>query len=172
MRYFRPTTLSLTVQRMHLQQRFSGRGDIRHSRLIWVQDFRPHVLAHIYRCRVEYTIGAYPRVFCLAPKLSELAAGRKLPHVRSRTEPVELCLFMHQRECWRDAMLLADVVVPLTSYWLAHFEEWLFSGHWRGGGTHEITIAPPLTPPVFPDEPPVSAAGTTVDVSRSLTAAA
>ena len=69
-------------------------------------------------------------------------------------------------------MLLADVVVPLTIYWLAHFEEWLFSGHWRDGGTHEITIAPPSTPPVFPDEPPVAAAGTTVDVSQNLTAAA
>lgn len=152
MSYIRAQSLSLVVQRLHLQRRYAGYGEIRRSQLRWEQVIRPHSLAHAYRCRLEHTLGDYPRVFCLEPTLSEIAGARKLPHVRSRTEPIELCLFMYQRESWNDTMKLADVVVPLTAYWLAHFEEWLFSGYWRGGGTHEIEPAAPTEPPVFPED--------------------
>jgi hypothetical protein len=46
------------------------------------------------------------------------------------------------------------VVVPLAVYWLEFFEEWLFTGVWRGGGTHEINPSPPTQPPAFPTDTP------------------
>ncbi len=152
MKFFRTKPISLAVQLLHLQRRFVGSGEIRRSRLMWTQTIQPHPLAHVYRCRLEHTLGEYPQMYCLDPLLSVLAAGRKLPHVRTRTEPIEMCLFMRRVECWTDDMFLANVTVPLASYWLAHFEEWLFSGHWRGGGTHEIDFVAPASLPVFPSD--------------------
>lgn len=171
MSYFRAQPLSLVAQHLHLQRRFAGNGEIRRSQLRWDQVIRPHSLAHAYRCRLEHTLGDYPRVFCVDPKLSEIAGARKLPHARSRTEPIELCLFMYRRECWNDTMKLADVVVPLTAYWLAHFEEWLFSGHWRGGGTHEIEAIAPTELPIFHEELAATAAAT-LSIGNAADAAA
>lgn len=49
-------------------------------------------------------------------------------------------------------MSLAEIVVPMAYYWLACFEDWLFSGDWNGGATHEITVDPPKDQPVFPSD--------------------
>lgn len=151
--HFRSPSLSLTVQLMHLRRLHpDGRGEVRRDRLFWQQDIRPHALAHRYRCRLEHTLGDYPLMYCIDPPLSALAEGRRLPHVRTRTEPIALCLFVYGPKCWHGQMLLGDVVVPLAFYWLAHFEEWLFTGVWRGGGTHEIEPDTPAAPPLFPGD--------------------
>lgn len=143
--------LSLTVQLMHLRREFpAGVGAVVRDKLIWTQRIRPHPLFHEYLCRVEYVIGLNPKVFVLDPSLTNLAAGRDLPHVRSRDEPIALCLFVYDEACWNGTMILARVVVPMTYFWLASFEEWLFSGEWRGGGTHPIEPCPPDTRPIFP----------------------
>jgi hypothetical protein len=153
MNYFRQRPLSLAVQLLLLRRRFpDGNGEIHQSRLVWEQAIHPHTLAHTYRCRLEYRLGDYPQMCCLEPPLSVLAMGRYLPHVYTRTEPVHICLFMHRHECWREDMILANVVVPLAYYWLANFEEWLFSGIWRGGGTHPIDSVRPEITPVFPSD--------------------
>jgi hypothetical protein len=145
--------LSLTAQLCQLQRTYpAGRGRLLREQLFWEQRIRPRPLSHEYLCRVEYRRDEYPAVYCLDPPLSALANGRRLPHVRSREEPIRLCLFFHEPKCWNDGMLLAKVVIPLTLYWLEFFEEWLFTGEWRGGGTHDITPCPPTSLPVFPGE--------------------
>lgn len=125
-----------------------GSGAIQRDKLTWTQTIQPHVLAHAYTCRLEFSCRNYPVVYCVDPELSKLAVGRTLPHVRQSSEPVQLCLFVYCKESWTDDMSLAKVIVPLTYYWLSNFEEWLYSGVWRGGGTHEIT---PDSPSGLPD---------------------
>jgi len=165
----RPSPLSLAVQEMHLRRRFpDGQGRVTRNKIVWLQSIRPHWLAHTYQCRLEHMLGGYPSVYCVEPRLSELAAGRTLPHVYTRTEPISLCMFMHNRECWRDDMILANVVVPLAFYWLSNFEDWLFSGEWRGGGTHPITPEPPKQLPVFPGEQSIPAFPTNIDNQISI----
>ena len=146
-----PRLLSLAAQVHALRARFpDGCGTIKRGRLIWEQSITPHPLAGTYHCRLNYAMREYPHVSCLHPQLSTLAGGRTVPHVYRREEPVEMCLFMRQRECWGDTMSLARVVMPLAYFWLAHFEEWLFSGVWRGGGTHETRESTPSDRPAFP----------------------
>ncbi len=146
-------SLPLAVQLKLLQRRFpEGEGSIVRSQLTWHQWIRPHALAHRYQCRLRHKLDEYPTVHCLKPALSVLAPGRELPHVYTRVEPICLCLFRRGRECWSNEMNLANVVVPLTFFWLAEFEEWLYSGIWRGGGTHEIKPEPPTAMPVFPED--------------------
>lgn len=156
MNFFRHRPLSLAVQLLHLKRRFpDGDGAINRSRLVWEQAVHPHALAHVYRCRLEHRLGDYPQMYCLEPPLSALAKGRRLPHVYTKTEPVHICLFMHRIECWRDDLILANVAVPLSYYWLANFEEWLFSGVWRGGGTHPIDFVRPELTPLYPTDSPM-----------------
>jgi hypothetical protein len=153
MKSLSPRPVSLAAQLMRLQRRFpDGTGGIFRSRLTWELAIQPHALAHTYHCQLEHKLQDYPKVYCLEPALSVLAAGRKLPHVYCRTEPICMCLFMRRRECWNDSMNLADLVVPLTFFWLANFEEWLYSGVWRGGGTHETKCEAPTSVPLFPGE--------------------
>lgn len=141
------------MQLLQLRRRFQdGQGSIARSRLTWDQWIQPHALAHRYRCRLEHKLREYPTVVCMEPALSALADGRKLPHVYTHVEPICMCLFMRRRECWDDGMSLANVVMPLAFFWLAHFEEWLYSGVWRGGGTHDIIPEAPVTIPIFPSE--------------------
>ena len=144
----RAAPLSLSVQLLHLKKLFpEGEGRISRSRLSWIQTIRPDSLACTYTCQVEHTLGGYPEVHCLEPKLSALADGRQIPHVYRSTEPVSLCLFFRDRTAWHDGLILARMVVPLAYSWLAFFEDWLFSGEWRGGGTHPVLSSPPTVLP-------------------------
>ena len=153
MNYIAFKPIPLMVQLYQLRRQFpEGSGSIVKSRLIWEQKIRPQLLAHTYHCRFTFRPREYPIIECLDPQLSVIANGRRLPHVYDQSEPVSLCLFMHRRDCWDDDMSVAKVVVPLAFYWLANFEDWLFSGTWRGGGTHEIPFDPPTSPPIFPSE--------------------
>jgi hypothetical protein len=148
-----PRRFSLATQLHSLRVRFpAGSGSIVRGRLTWEQAITPHALSHTYFCRLEYSMLTYPSVYCLDPQLSLFAAGRRLPHVYTRDEPVCMCLFMRRRECWNDTKLLARVVIPLAYFWLAQFEEWLFSGAWRGGGTHDTPPEPPKQTPRFHSE--------------------
>lgn len=149
----RGQTISLTAQHAHLRALYpEGRGSVCRDRLIWLQRIRPHPLYHEYLCRLEYSTHRYPDFYVIDPPLSQLAGGRKLPHVRTREEPIAVCLFFFEETCWAPHMLLGKIVVPMAFFWLACFEEWLFSGEWRGGGTHPITPSAPTVEPKFPED--------------------
>lgn len=153
MNYVRGRQISLTVQHMHLKQLYpEGQGSVVRDRLVWLQRIRPHPLCHEYLCRFEYSLDGYPKAYVLDPPLTQLAAGRDLPHVRSSREPVAMCLFVYDETCWNPTMLFGKVVVPMAFFWLACFEDWLFSGEWRGGGTHSITPCVPSATPIFPSD--------------------
>ena len=37
-------------------------------------------------------------------------------------------------------MYLAETILPWASEWLAHYEGWLYTGEWKGGGVHLYKI--------------------------------
>ena len=37
---------------------------------------------------------------------------------------------------WAERMLIAEIIVPWISEWLLHYEIWLVTGEWHGGGMH------------------------------------
>ncbi|GAB3967002.1 hypothetical protein GCM10027615_15560 [Plantactinospora veratri] len=56
------------------------------------------------------------------------------PHVYPADE---LCLYYPGG--WKQNMLLSTTVVPWTAEWLMHYELWLVTGRWSGGGhTHSV----------------------------------
>ncbi len=56
----------------------------------------------------------------------------EIPH---RYGPSEPCLY-YPGEFDPDREFIADVVVPWASEWLLHYELWLITGEWLGGGVH------------------------------------
>jgi hypothetical protein len=46
-----------------------------------------------------------------------------------------LCLYYPGQ--WRPDLLLSTTIVPWTAEWLMHYELWLATGHWTGGGHHQ-----------------------------------
>jgi hypothetical protein len=85
--------------------------------------------------------------------LDELATreGSALPHTYSDDT---LCL--HEIDDWTGSMYIADSIVPWTVEWLAHYELWLATGEWHGGGE-------------WPPRPPANAAPDTRAEAPSAT---
>lgn len=57
---------------------------------------------------------------------------KKVPHVFS---DMSLCLHLHDE--WHADMLISESVIPWASEWLLHYELWLVTEEWLGGG-HEL----------------------------------
>lgn len=73
-----------------------------------------------------------PSVRVLEPAL-ETRNGEPPPHLY---RDGSLCLYFPRYREWNHTMWLLETTVPWTSEWLWHYELWLMTGHWHGGGTH------------------------------------
>jgi len=131
-----PGRINLGRQLISLRRRYpDGQGEINRGALTWLDWLRPSPLGRDYLIRLYHTPGAAPAVYVLTPSLSELAGGRDVPHMYSQKEG-KLCLYRPKFGEWEPAMFLSETIIPWTILWLFFFEEWLFSGEWKGGGEH------------------------------------
>lgn len=46
------------------------------------------------------------------------------------------CLYYPKAKEWSESMLIADTIVPWLAEWLFHYEIWVLTGQWEGGGIH------------------------------------
>lgn len=90
----------------------------------------------------EYNIHMYcrgnkrPKVFLYGENLLKIDE-KNFPHIYGRNiaeKKVELCLYYGKE--WNKTKLIAETIVPWTVEWLAHYEIWLVTGNWNGGGIH------------------------------------
>jgi hypothetical protein len=73
----------------------------------------------------------------LSPDLTTLADEAALPHVYPNSGPgTKLCLWWPKQREWLPQMKLVDTYIAWTAEWLWHFEDWLATGVWAGGGEH------------------------------------
>lgn len=124
-------TLNLAVQAGQFQKHFPASSvSIRKSELMWYGTLMPSPLSATYKIRVRYKLRKRPNVEVLEPKL-EKRDGKKPPHLFPGDR---LCLYLADE--WHSSMLLVDTIVPWTAEWLVHYEIWLATGEWCGGGVH------------------------------------
>jgi hypothetical protein len=105
-------------------------ASIRCGQVTWEGNFQPTPLSRTYRVRINYRPPRRPRVTVVSPRL-EVPRGRHLPHVFPGER---LCLCYPEQ--WSATQPIAHTIVPWASEWLLHYECWLATGDWRGGG-HE-----------------------------------
>jgi hypothetical protein len=108
-------------------------GRARRGRLRCVLRLQPSPASQTYTVTLTYRHGRHPQVSVTDPSLTLYPGATALPHVYPGNE---LCLSYPGE--WTHNMLLAHTIVPWTSEWLLHYELWLITGQWAGGG-HSYT---------------------------------
>ena len=114
---------------------FSGRAMHYRFRLA------PSEFGRLYECELRMTPDARPpEMFVLSPDLTALAVETALPHIYPSARPgIKLCLWWPKQREWLPQMKLLETYIAWTSEWLWHFENWLATGIWAGGGEHPQT---------------------------------
>jgi hypothetical protein len=134
-----PTVASLNVAQQlaalkHLYP--EGTGRLGPGSLVWEMMIQPSVFSRPYQARIEYRQEHIPGTRITDPNLRLLAGDRKIPHLYNQVgDP--LCLFYVPAREWNSSMPIAKTIVPWSCEWLFHFEAWLHSGEWDGGGIHQ-----------------------------------
>lgn len=107
----------------------------------WTHTLQPTTLSSIYTVKLHYSEKKkIAEVFVLSPEQLPKAKGKVLlPHVYS-TPKQRLCLYYPLWREWDSSMLYVHTLIPWASEWLYHYEIWVATGTWNGGGIdHETT---------------------------------
>ena len=102
------------------------------SEFVWTYSLQPTYMSDIYDVKIKYRQNDYPKVYITNPMPLRLAQNAKfLPHVYDNKKQ-RLCLYMYRE--WDNSKFIADYIVPWTAEWLFHYECWVITGIWNGGG--------------------------------------
>jgi hypothetical protein len=125
--------VSVARQAHRLRQLFpEGTTLVRRSHLAWTGKLRPTPFSDEYAISLTYNLNDTPVV----------VVPDRVPHWRGRNRPPHLhsdgslCLYYPPAREWRRDMLLGDTILPWSAEWLLHYELWLATGKWMGGGIH------------------------------------
>ena len=105
------------------------------KKLSWKSTVTPSPLSNSYEIKINYKLGSNPDVYVVNPKLGLFPGKTCLPHVYS-TEKQWLCIYYRKAGEWRSSMFIADTILHWTCEWLLHYECWIATGVWHGGGIH------------------------------------
>lgn len=101
--------------------------------LTWIGFLTPTPLSDTYKIKLHYKRNEGVKIYVIDRKL-ELAEGKTvLPHVYS-TPKQQLCLYYPKNNEWNTGMYYVQTLLPWASEWLFHYENWVSSGEWYGGG--------------------------------------
>jgi len=132
--------LNVARQLCELRQLYPhGIGRIARNRLQWQCALQPSAFSRTYRVEIKYRLGNLPVIVVWHPCPRELSGGRKPPHTYAG-EADPLCVFYPAAQEWNSSMPIARTIVPWSCEWLLHFEAWLFTGIWEGGGTSHALL--------------------------------
>lgn len=121
--------ISIARQVALFKARFKGQITADRSSLTWVGFLTPSSVSDIYLVKLTYKLHGPPKVFVLAPPLDK--SKGKIPHLYNDNS---LCLYYPKANCWNSSKYLADTILLWTTEWLFHYEIWLSTGVWNGGG--------------------------------------
>jgi len=129
--------ISQVVQAHRLQTYFpDSKCLIKNNILTWKGYLQPMELSPKYLIKVVYQQEKHPDVYVLDPKSLALAHGEtKLKHVYD-TKKQRLCIYNKRAKEWDETKFIANTIIPWTSEWLFHYEIWVATGVWHGGGIH------------------------------------
>ncbi len=125
--------LNLTAQYLALKKTFPGsQCRIYRSELTWLGVLQPTPLSKRYTIKLTYKLNKSPKVKLVKPVLRK-KHNKKPPHLYKGDF---LCLYVPGIGEWNKNMYLSETIIPWASEWLFHYEIWLSTGDWCGGGIH------------------------------------
>lgn len=134
-------TLNMAVQAGKIRSLFPESNiSFNQNRLTWKYGITPSPLSDSYDIKLIFIKGEHPNIFIIRPKLQLYPERKKLPHVYS-TEKQWICIYYRKGREWNSGMLIANSIIPWTCEWLYHYELWVNTGTWHGGGIHYETEA-------------------------------
>lgn len=126
--------LNMALQAMKIKSIFpDSKLEFDQKQLVWQYEISPTPLSITYSIKMVYTKGKHPDIFVIDPKLTLFQGEEKLPHVYNSSKQW-LCLYVRKARQWNRSMYIADTIIPWISEWLFHYECWLATGIWHGGG--------------------------------------
>lgn len=125
--------IPMPVQMARLKSAYpDSRASLKRDALRWEADLTPTPLSRTYRVKLEMHRDGKPKVRLIHPSL-QMRDGKRCPHLYPDDV---LCLYLPGAFEWTREMQLVETIVPWISEWLAHYEVWLATGVWTGGGVH------------------------------------
>jgi hypothetical protein len=132
--------IPIAIQALNIKKMFPGTKVMnqRDQSLTWTHTLTPSPLGDHYDIKLVYQITDRPRIYVTNPNPLAFAKDEtKLPHCYEQKKQ-HLCLYYPDGTEWNKSMLLATTVIPWAYEWLYHYEIWLGTGEWTGGGVHPV----------------------------------
>lgn len=94
---------------------------------------QPTEISRRYAVEIQLRAGDRPRIRIQSPALDTRSDGKSIPHTYGPDSP---CVYYPKTQArdWTPSMAIAKSVVPWLGLWLIHYEGWLATGYWEGGG--------------------------------------
>ncbi len=130
--------LPISIQAINIQRMFpeTKANNIQDRQLSWTHTISPSPLGADYKIKLIYHLTESPKLYVMEPKPLPLAKGEaRLKHCYDQ-KLQRLCLYYPGYYEWRSTMLLTETIIPWTYDWLFHYEIWVATGEWTGGGIH------------------------------------
>lgn len=100
----------------------------------WEGVLKSSPLGDKYTVKIIYEVSSKPKTFVVNPeKLSLPENETRLKHVYNH-DLQELCLYYPKDKEWHEGKMIASTIIPWAIEWLYHYEIWLVTGEWHGGG--------------------------------------
>lgn len=137
MKFSRQRNLSTAIQFFNLRYQYPDMEIKLHKNKIqcWFT-VSPTPLSKTYKNYMFFDGIKRPKVFLYGENVLKINDDN-FPHFYDRNienKEVELCLYYGKE--WDRTKLISETIIPWTVEWLAHYEIWLVTGKWNGGGKH------------------------------------
>lgn len=136
----RKKRLPLIWHKVALERAYPGTFcELRRNVLVWKAVLKPTAVSREYRVQISFDEHSAPRVVVSGDSLRDLAKS-DFPHkydVDPVNKRVRVCLYLPTEFDY--AKSFAETLVPWTMEWLFHYEIWLATGKWCGGGLHPMS---------------------------------
>lgn len=139
MDWIKPRKLSVVEQFVSLKRLYPAEDlKLEPKKFVWIGYLKSSPLGNSYKIKIVFDKDKGPDVFVVDPVKLPLAEGKaKLEHVYDQQKQ-RLCLYYFDDRGWNKTKLLSNTIIPWTIEWLYHYEIWLITSEWLGGGKHPM----------------------------------
>lgn len=101
-----------------------------------IDELRAYDCSHRYSLEIIKYPGRPVEIWLSGNALRKCADLRTIPHIYDSNEANHKVMLCLSYKDWQPSQAYTDTFIPWAMEWILHFEAWLFTGEWTGGGKH------------------------------------